>query len=144
MGSWDVAGIWRLGMEKRLVGMVKLKVPYMKIAISTDNGQVAAHFGRCPEYTIVEIEKGAVTSKEVIPNPGHQPGFLPQFLHEKGVNCIIAGGMGPRAQEMFVERGIQTVVGVSGSVEEVIEKILVGKLEGGESLCTHPNERGGS
>ena len=26
----------------------------MKVAISTDNGYVSAHFGRCPEFTILE------------------------------------------------------------------------------------------
>jgi len=29
----------------------------MKIAISTDAGFVSAHFGRCPSFTIAEIEE---------------------------------------------------------------------------------------
>ena len=107
----------------------------MRIAISTDEGNVSAHFGRCPSFTIVDIENGKVTGKEVVSNPGHQPGFIPQFLHEKGVNCIIAGGMGMRASGFFTELGIQAVLGVSGQVDEVIEKLLKGTLEGGESLC---------
>ncbi|MEE8637440.1 MAG: NifB/NifX family molybdenum-iron cluster-binding protein [Candidatus Margulisiibacteriota bacterium] len=107
----------------------------MKIAISTDSGQVSAHFGRCPEFAIVEIEDGVVKSKEVISNPGHHPGFLPQFLHEQGVTCIIAGGMGFRAQGLFAEKGIETIVGISGSVDETIKSILAGTLKGGESLC---------
>ena len=32
--------------------------------------------------------------------------------------------------------GIEAVVGVSGSVDEVIAGILEGTLEGGESLCS--------
>jgi predicted Fe-Mo cluster-binding NifX family protein len=68
----------------------------MRIAISTDQGYVSAHFGRCPSYTIIDIKEGQILNREEIPNPGHQPGFLPQFLSERGVNCIIAGGMGPR------------------------------------------------
>jgi len=107
----------------------------MKIAISTDSGMVSAHFGRCPEFTIVEIENGVVKSKEVISNPGHHPGFLPQFLHDQGVTCIIAGGMGFRAQGLFAEKGIQTILGISGSVDEVVKNILTGTLKGGESLC---------
>jgi predicted Fe-Mo cluster-binding NifX family protein len=107
----------------------------MKIAISTDSGQVSAHFGRCPEFTIVEIEEGAVKNKEIIPNPGHHPGFLPQFLHDRGVSCIIAGGMGPRAQTLFAEKGIETIVGISGNIAEVVRSILAGTLKGGESLC---------
>ena len=59
----------------------------MRIAISTDGGTVSAHFGRCPAFTIVDIEDGKVLHKEEISNPGHHPGFLPRFLHKKGVNC---------------------------------------------------------
>lgn len=73
----------------------------MRIAVATENGQVAQHFGRCPEYTLLDVESGQIRSKVVIPNPGHQPGFLPPYLAEKGVSCIIAGGMGPSAQDLF-------------------------------------------
>ena len=69
----------------------------MKIAISTDGDLVSAHFGRCPSFTIVVFESDKIISKHTIDNPGHHPGFLPQFLKEKGVNAIIAGGMGQRA-----------------------------------------------
>ena len=107
----------------------------MKIAISTDEGQVSAHFGRCPEFTILDIEGDKLINKEVLANPGHQPGFLPQFLHEKGVACIVAGGMGPHAQQLFAEKDIKTIVGVSASIEQVINDLLAGTLNGGESLC---------
>lgn len=107
----------------------------MKVAISTDNGMVSAHFGRCPEFTIVEIENGTVKRKEVIPNPGHHPGFLPQFLHDQGVGRIVAGGMGQRARGLFAEKGIETVVGVSGNIAEVVKSTLDGTLRGGESFC---------
>ena len=49
----------------------------MKIAISTDGGYVSAHFGRCPSFTIMEVEDSKLVGKEEIDNPGHHPGFLP-------------------------------------------------------------------
>ncbi len=107
----------------------------MRVAISTDGDFVSAHFGRCPSFTIIDIEDGKISKKDVVGNPGHQPGFVPQFLHKKGVNCIVAGGMGMRATGFFNEFGIQTIVGISGKISEVIEKLLKGTLEGGESLC---------
>ena len=107
----------------------------MRVAISTDGEFVSAHFGRCPSFTIVDIDKDKVNNKTVVDNPGHQPGAIPQFLHQKGVNCIVAGGMGMRATQFFAEFGIQTIVGVSGQISEVIEKLQNGTLEGGESLC---------
>jgi len=107
----------------------------MKIAISTDSGMVSAHFGRCPEFTIVEIDGDKLKGKEAISNPGHNPGFLPDFLHKKGVACIVAGGMGGKAQGLFAEKGIQTIVGITGKIDEVVQKLVSGTLEGGESLC---------
>ncbi len=109
----------------------------MKIAIATESGQVAQHFGHCSQYTLVELEDGRVTAKEVIENPGHQPGFLPGYLARYGVSCIIAGGMGQRAQQLFAEQGIETVVGVTGTVEKVIDDFLSESLQAGESLCDH-------
>ena len=107
----------------------------MRVAISTDGDDVSAHFGRCPVFTIVDIKDGKVVKKESLSNPGHEPGRIPQFLHDHGVDCIVAGGMGMRATGFFAELGIQAVVGISGKIDDVINKLVLGKLEGGESLC---------
>ena len=107
----------------------------MKIAISTDGQEVSAHFGRCPEFTILEINDGKVAGREVIPNPGHHPGYLPRFFNEMGVEAIIAGGMGFRAQQLFDEMGIKPVMGITGSLEEAARQLVAGTLKGGESLC---------
>jgi len=107
----------------------------MKIAISTDNGFVSEHFGRCPEFTIIDIKNGKIITKETINNPGHSTGFIPKFLDEQGVECIICGGMGFKAEEFFKEFGIKTIIGVSGKIDDVIEQILKDTLKGGESLC---------
>lgn len=108
----------------------------MKVALSTDNGYVAGHFGRCPQFTIVNIENKLVANKEIIDNPGHHPGFLPKFLSEKGVEVIIAGGMGHRAQELFCQHNIEIIVGITGKIDEVLSELIKGSLQGGESLCS--------
>ena len=107
----------------------------MRIAISTDRDYVSGHFGRCPSFTIVELEEQKIKSKEIIDNPGHHPGFIPEFLHKKGVDCIIAGGMGRKATGFFKQYGIETIVGITGTIEETLEKLKNGILKGGESLC---------
>ncbi|PIU68584.1 MAG: dinitrogenase iron-molybdenum cofactor [Armatimonadetes bacterium CG07_land_8_20_14_0_80_40_9] len=109
----------------------------MKVAISTEGDYVSAHFGRCPDYTILEIEDWEVKDKKVIPNPGHEPGFLPKYLSDMGVSCIICGGMGPRAQDLFAEQNIETLIGVQGPIDEVIDAFLKGELVAGDSLCDH-------
>lgn len=112
----------------------------MKVAIPTDQGYVSAHFGRCTTYTIFEIHEEKILHREEIPNPGHQPGFLPQFLSEKSVSCIITGGMGPRAQGLFTQKNIEAIIGVQGPVDEVIEKFIKQELYPGEDLCGHKHQ----
>lgn len=107
----------------------------MKAAISTDGEYVSIHFGRCPSFTIVDMQDGCVMTKTEIPNPGHRTGFLPQYLHEKGVECIVAGGMGGRAVDLFEQFQIRPILGFTGTIEEAINGLLDGSLESGESLC---------
>jgi predicted Fe-Mo cluster-binding NifX family protein len=114
----------------------------MKIAISTDSGMVSPHFGRCPEFTIVEIEDGKVTKKEVIQNPGHATGLIPNFLSDKGVEVVIAGGAGFRAQQFFDELGIRLITGVEGKVDDAIDAFIKGKLEQGKSFCSPGKGKG--
>lgn len=109
----------------------------MKIAIATENGSVSAHFGHCEGFTIFEVEDKNVKSEEFVQNPGHEPGFLPVFLSEKGVDLIIAGGMGERAQGLFAERNIDTIVGASGSAKNALDSYLNGDLKSNNVFCKH-------
>ena len=106
-----------------------------KLAIPTDGGQVAAHFGRCPEYTIVDVAEEEVTNKEVVDNPGHKPGYLPRYLNDLGVDCVLAGGMGRKAVDLFDKNNIEILTGVSGSIDNVIENYLADNLEAEGDIC---------
>ncbi|MDQ7793216.1 MAG: NifB/NifX family molybdenum-iron cluster-binding protein [bacterium] len=112
----------------------------MKIAVATEGGRVAPHFGRCSEYTLIGVQDGVITASTIVPNPGHQPGFLPGYLARLGVTCIMAGGMGPRAKELFAREGIEALVGVTGPVDMAVRSYLAGALETGETLCEHGEE----
>lgn len=87
----------------------------MKIAVAAMGEQVSGHFGHCENFNIYEAENGKIVSAEAVPNPGHRPGFLPNFLADRGVEVIIAGGMGGGAVEIFNERGVEVVVGASAT-----------------------------
>ncbi len=118
----------------------------MKIAISTEGNYVSEHFGRCPYFTIFEVNNGKILKKEVIRNIEHSPGAVPKFLKEKGVDLIIAGGMGRKATEIFNQYGIDFIVGVSGDVDEIISNFIEGKLkieDGLKEPCSggHKEER---
>ena len=45
--------------------------------------------------------------------------------------------MGPRAQDLFAQKSIETVIGVQGEVDEIIEKFRMQELEVGDDLCGH-------
>lgn len=111
----------------------------MIIAVATENNMVAQHFGRCPEYTLFKLAENSITEEQIIQNPGHEPGFLPGYLADKGVKCIVAGGMGPRAQSLFDEQNIETYIGVTGLVKDVVAAYLTGELQSGPSACEHPH-----
>ncbi len=112
----------------------------MKIAVATEDGMVAQHFGRCPQYSLFEVNDGQISHETLIDNPGHQPGFLPGYLARHGINCMMAGGMGPRAQDLFQAHDINTIVGASGPVKEAVLAYVSGTLQTGQSTCDHPDE----
>lgn len=109
----------------------------MRVAFAVDGGDISAHFGHCAEYALVDIEGGKVVREARVPTPPHQPGVLPPFLHRHGAGCVVAGGMGPRAVELFEQLGIQVVMGVQGSLEDTVEAFANGTLAGGTSTCGH-------
>ena len=109
----------------------------MRIAMPMEEGYVSEHFGRARYFVIADIEDGEVKSKEIVENPvygAHRPGVVPSFLIKEGIQCIVCGGMGPSAEEIFRSKGIKVLMGISGSVDEVLEKLAKGELEGGENM----------
>lgn len=114
----------------------------MKIAVASDSGMVAGHFGHCENFNVFHVENDQVVQHEVVANPGHKPGFLPNFLNDLGVNVIIAGGMGGGAVEIFNEKGIEVVVGVRDSAVNAAELYLKGELASTGSIC-HEHEHHG-
>lgn len=114
----------------------------MRVAITTDGNSVYPHFGHSPFFTIVEIEGREVKSQRTIENPGNRPGYLPQFLKEKGIDLVITGGMGQKAIAMFDKSGVEVFVGVNGSIGEVVYELIEGTLEGGTSACSHDHDHG--
>lgn len=56
----------------------------MKIAVASEQDKVAGHFGHCINFNIYEARGSEIINSESIPNPGHKPGFLPNFLNDLG------------------------------------------------------------
>lgn len=110
----------------------------MKIAVPTAEGKLAMHFGHCEKFAVVDVEDGEIIKKEEVIPPPHEPGVLPKWLRELGVNVIIAGGMGVRAQDLFKINNIEVNIGAPAeSVEQLVYAYLKGELVTGDNVCDH-------
>lgn len=107
----------------------------MKIAVASEGKYVSGHFGHCEGFTIYETQEGKILNQNFTANPGHKPGYLPEFLKGLDVNVIIAGGMGERAQQLFSENGIDVVVGAQGVCDDAVQKYIKGELKSTGSIC---------
>ncbi|MCP4131432.1 MAG: ATPase [bacterium] len=112
----------------------------MKIAIPTSEGKLCMHFGHCEQFAILDVNKETkeIIREEYITPPPHEPGLLPRWLAEKGANCIIAGGMGSRAQNLFKENKIDVITGSSvNTPAEIVTAFLNDSLVTGTNTCDH-------
>ena len=109
----------------------------MKIAVPCSGKTIWPHFGHCENFMIYDTENGTITGETSVQNPGHKPGFLPNFLADLGAEVIISGGMGGGAVDIFNERGVEVVLGAEGDARAAVEKYLRGELESTGSVCQH-------
>ena len=114
----------------------------MRIVVAAMGTAVAGHFGHCENFLFFDTENGGITAENSVPNPGHRPGFLPNFLADNDAQVIIAGGMGGGAVEIFNERGVEVIVGVQGDARTAVETYLRGELKSTGSIC-HEHQHAG-
>ncbi len=108
------------------------------IAIPTVAGKACQHFGHCERFAIIEVADGAVTSSCMVTPPDHQPGLYPRFLAEQGVTVVLAGGMGQKAQELFMQQGIEVLMGMPADEPNVLaEAYMQGNLSSAANTCDH-------
>lgn len=107
----------------------------MKIAIASDNNMVSGHFGHCEGFIMYEVKGDKINNKDFVENPGHRPGYLPEFLKEQSVNVIIAGGMGETAQKLFKNNNIDVIVGAGGRCDDVVKQYINASLKSTGSVC---------
>lgn len=111
----------------------------MILGIATEGNNICSHFGHAPFFTIADIQNGKIANLDKKPNPGHSPGALPKWMKELGIELVISGGMGPRAQDLFENLGIHTLVVHPTTVEEFLASYLEGNVKTGPSACHHVN-----
>ena len=112
----------------------------MRFAIPLADGKLAVHFGHCASFALIDTDPSgkAIMIREDVDAPPHEPGLLPPWLAERGVNRIIANGMGQRAQLLFAEHAIEVTVGAATEPpEKLVTAYLAGTLSLGGNACDH-------
>ena len=107
----------------------------MKIAITSMGAKledkVDPRFGRCHYFILFDTE----TNKfEAVENTGAQGmggvGILSgQLMADKEVKTVLTGSCGPNAFQTLQAAGIKVITGVTGTVQEAIDKFKSGKLK---------------
>jgi FKBP-type peptidyl-prolyl cis-trans isomerase 2/predicted Fe-Mo cluster-binding NifX family protein len=107
----------------------------MLIAVPSDSADgldaaISEHFGHCAAFTLVTIEDDVIGEVGVLENSGHEEGGCMSpvtLLKERGVEVLLAGGMGGRPLAGFQQVGIEVRYKEdSGTVREAVELYISG------------------
>lgn len=112
----------------------------MKVAVPVSEGLLSPHFGHCQVFTVFAIDPDnqQILESETLTPPPHEPGLFPKWLGEMGVDLVLAGGLGPKAQSLLSEQGIDAIAGCPAlEPKTVVQQYLSGSLSTGKNACDH-------
>ena len=108
------------------------------LVVPVSGGKLSAHFGHCEEFAFVETQDHKIVGTDMRTPPGHEPGVLPQWLHDQGADVVIVGGMGEMAQGLLREKGIEVIIGAPmDAPESLANQYLSDTLVSGANVCDH-------
>jgi len=114
----------------------------MKIAVPvTKENQIDEHFGHCEYYNVFTISE----NKEIIdmqkvesPQGCGCKSNIASILAEKGVNVMLAGGIGGGAINVLNSNGIDVIRGCTGNAIELVNLFIKGQIaDNGKSCSAH-------
>ena len=110
-GGWGgQAGYAAVPLPPPKPGVTRIAAP-----IEADNGlksPISMIFARSPYMAFVDIEGGRVVNVNITPNPGiNAPGgagmMMARWLISSGVKIVLAPQIGPNAQQVLVQAGVE-------------------------------------
>ena len=113
----------------------------MKIVVSASNPELSSpvdpRFGRCAYFLFVDSETMKFEAVEN-PNISSTSGAgiqSAQFVSNKEANVLLTGSCGPNAFQTLQAAGVEAIVGVTGTVQEAVQRYKSGQLQ----AAAHPN-----
>lgn len=110
----------------------------MIIAVPVREGRFSSHFGGADNFALYRVDEAdrTISGHEMAAPPEHGRGVFPIWLRKQGVTAVLAGGMGPRAADIFSGQGIEVVLGAAGDdPETMVRAYLEGTLSTSGELC---------
>ena len=110
----------------------------MKICVaSNSNGgledTVSMQFGRCPGFTVVEIEGNSIKNVYAISNPGASAASgagmqAGQAVVNEGCKVLIAGAIGPNSLQVLSMGGVEMYTSPPVKIRDAINMYIQGSL----------------
>jgi len=134
-----VAGAGSAPEPKKDISAKKKDSPDAKmLVVPISGGKLASHFGHCEQFAFIQTQNNTIVGTDMRTPPPHEPGVLPQWLHDQGADVVIVGGMGERAQDLLRQKGIEVIIGAPmDSPESLANQYLSNTLVAGANICDH-------
>lgn len=121
----------------------------MKIVIPSKDEKLCGHFGNCDYFTFVEVNpetKEILSIEKKVPEEGISCQSA-SWIASKGANVVLAGGMGMRPMNMFIESGVNVISGCpEENIEFIVNSYMNNTLKVGQNTCSgghHNHSEGG-
>ena len=113
-----------------------------KIAVPTDeNGILDGHFGHTRYFEIFETFDNQIVSQNKLVPPPHEPGVLPKWIVQNGVNDVIVGGIGEKAVKILKHFEINVHKGALQKESSILVNDLLNQtLVLSENSCNHDHD----
>jgi len=106
----------------------------MKIAIPLFGTRVSPRFTCTDQFLLVEVEKGEIVLREIIPVSDSHPLRCTRTLVDQGVDILICGGINRFSEQQLNFHNIKVFSWIAGEVDEVLENFLKGDLVSNVSI----------
>jgi len=116
----------------------------LKICVSSSgedlSSQIDPRFGRCEFFILVDVAEGeikkvsAIENKNILQSSGAGIAGASN-LGDLGVDILVTGNVGPKAEDVLTQLGIQ-IIKTSGIVNDAVKKVISGKINSKDVLIS--------
>jgi predicted Fe-Mo cluster-binding NifX family protein len=110
----------------------------VKVAVPRMGETVAPCFEYCATMAVFTIERGRIVDQVDFPLRSRDPFDRVRLLRDQEVETVICGGMQDFYEDVLKTSGFEVISWVSGSVEDLLDMYLRGRLVPGTELPESP------